>query len=567
MRTNPVISTTLLTHNRIRFTQKAVEAYFCSTCIPFELIIVDNASTDGTRQYLEALDNKYPQIRLIFSDQNLPVGSAFNLGFAASSGTFLHRMDNEILHRSGWDKRVLQCFEYFPTLGQISPLKIPESYLTQTHPIDENFAIAFSIRNAPGGSNVIRRELWDRGLRIREDKWYPGAICEDYWMSQDIVRMGYDFAWFATDEYCVNPGHDPQEMIQDVEYYIQSYMARGNLPVLAQRLKPTGFDLWQYLREEHPTFNVKFDMKGYLNQSLSRTRLAWRDTLNGLRFERQYRPHSAKRKLRISAVIPAYNEDDVIYWTIRNLVNQNIFVDVLDNESTDSTGRIVKEFPKSQVSLSSFDTSGQFNEKVQGEHIQAILHKLEAKSDWVIKNDADEFLEPPFQNMSLRKGIELADRLGFNCIGSRNFTFFPMSDEVSQISGGDVRKCYDYYKIWDQVDRWSPEFHPQHNELWKINAFKCCAGIFYFDPHKVSPFTNIVLFPHLFIIRHYPYRHPERTKNRLLNERRFRMSSWNIENQVSCHYTQYTEDDTFIFNEKKQELQRWSELRKPIFQA
>ena len=274
-----------------------------------------------------------------------------------------------------------------------------------------------------------------------------------------------------------------------------------------------------------------------------------------------------KRNLRISAVIPAYNEDDVIYWTIRNLVNQNIYVHVLDNESTDSTSRIVKEFPKSQVSLSSFDTNGQFNEKVQGENIQAILHKLEAKSDWLLKNDADEFLESPFQNMSAREGIDLADKLGFNCVGSRNFTFFPMSEEVHHVSKDDVRKHYDYYKIWDQVDRWTPEFHTQYNELWKINVFKCRAGIFYIDPHKVSPLTNIVLFPHLFIIRHYPFRHPERTKNRLLKERRYRMSSWNIENRVSCHYSQYTEDDTFVFDEKRQEMRRWSEFRKPIFQA
>jgi glycosyltransferase involved in cell wall biosynthesis len=270
------------------------------------------------------------------------------------------------------------------------------------------------------------------------------------------------------------------------------------------------------------------------------------------------------QKLRISAVIPTYNEDDIIYWTVQNLVSQDIQVHVLDNESTDSTPQIARGFPGSQVSLSFFYTHGQFNEELQGKNVQMILRKLEASSDWLLKNDADEFLEAPFYGMSLREGIELADRLGFNCIGVRSFTFFPMSDEVPHIPGDDVRKYYDHFKIWNAVDRWTPEFHPQPNELWKINMFKCRAGVFYSDPHTVSPLAKVALFPHLFILRHYPYRRPERTQKRLLVERRDRMSIWNIENRVSCHYIKYTEEDTFIFDEMRDEMQRWSQFRKPV---
>lgn len=267
-------------------------------------------------------------------------------------------------------------------------------------------------------------------------------------------------------------------------------------------------------------------------------------------------------KLRISAVIPTFNEDDIIYWTIQHLVSQDIYVHVLDNESTDSTPQIVREFPGSQVSLSFFCTDGQFNERLQSESIQIVLRELEASSDWLLKNDADEFLEAPFQGMSLRKGIELADKSGFNCIGVRGFTFFPMSDETPHFPGDDVRKYYDHFRVWDKVDRWMPEFHHQHNELWKMNVFKGRSGLFYSGPHRVSPLTKAVLFPHLFVLRHYPYRHPERTKRRLLDERKDRMSLWNIENQVSCHYTKYMEADTFLFDEMRDETQRWSHFRK-----
>lgn len=267
-------------------------------------------------------------------------------------------------------------------------------------------------------------------------------------------------------------------------------------------------------------------------------------------------------RVRISAVIPTYNEEDIIYWTIQNLVRQDIFVYVLDNESTDATARIAKEFPSSCVSVRSFHTGGQFHERIQGECIRRCMRDLEMDTDWLIKNDADEFLEAPFHGMYLREGIELADREGSNCVGARAFVFFPMSEEVPHVSGEDVRLFYDYFRIWNKSDRWTREFHPQCDELWKLNVFKCRADISYVDPHRLSPTGSLVLFPHLFILRHYPYRHPERTRRRLLVERRARMSLWNLENQVSCHYAKYTENTAFFFDDMRHQMQKWSQFVK-----
>ena len=266
--------------------------------------------------------------------------------------------------------------------------------------------------------------------------------------------------------------------------------------------------------------------------------------------------------LRISAVMPVYNESDVIYWSIRALVEQRIFVHVLDNESTDNTATIAKGFPEGAVKVSQFYTDGQFNEKLQGEAVGKAFRELEEASDWLIKCDADEFLEAPYEGMSLRQGIGMVDRQGFNCIGVRSFCFFPMSAERPHVAGEDVRRYYDHFRIWDGVDRWDPSLHPQANMLWKINMFKVRSGLFYFDPHRLSPFENINLFPNLFILRHYPFRHPALTRCRLVLERRDRMSDWNLANNVSCHYTKYSERDTFLFDDQIAEMRRWSEFKK-----
>ncbi|NQT29789.1 MAG: glycosyltransferase [Candidatus Saganbacteria bacterium] len=472
MKPRPVISTTLVTHNRLALTRRTLEAYMRSTTVPFELVIVDNASSDGTQRFLLDFARRHANVRVIFNPDNRAVGTAVNQGFEISQGRFLHRMDNDIAHHAGWAERVLQSFEAFPLLGQVCPLKVLGDYMTQVHSVDEDFAIAFSIRNVTGGSNVIRRELWDRGFRHRDEAWSPGGIGEDYWVSQDIAEMGYDFAWFATDEYGIDLGHDPAVMVDDVDYHIDTYARRGLLPLLAQRLVAIDFDLGRYL-EEHPRVLPEgLTHREKLNHMISNARIAWRDWLDGKVNPQRYRPKAHRGSLRISAVMPAFSEADVIYWAIQNLITQGISVHVFASESSRETKRVVAEFPSSVVSMTNFvPVDRLFNERVSERRIMQALHRLEAHNDWLIKVDADEILEAPFPEMGLREGIELAHSQDFNCIG--------VQDSSADFKGNDSR--------------------PGAEEAYRISIFKVRSGIFYLDSHRVSPLANIRLFPQPFI--------------------------------------------------------------------
>src|SRR3989344_2323515 len=259
-----------------------------------------------------------------------------------------------------------------------------------------------------------------------------------------------------------------------------------------------------------------------------------------------------QKQVKIAAVMPAYNEEDVIYHTIKNLVDNNIHVHILDNESTDSTLDIVKQFPKNQVSFSSFSTNGEFNEKLQGEAIKKAFNKLKEDYDWLIRNDADEFLESPLSNLNVKQAIEIADKKGFNSIGTQQFYFCPTSEEKPHIPGEDIRKFYNYFQIWDKNKYFQKEFHPEANKIWKINIFKP-ESLTYDSAHSVAPLNKIKLFPNLFIIRHYLYKSPEATRKKIFKDRKQRLSNWNITNKVSCRYLEYSEDDDFLFDNLKRE--------------
>jgi|LSQX01.1.fsa_nt_gb dolichol-phosphate mannosyltransferase len=59
-----------------------------------ELIIVDNCSTDGTRELIQQLDN--PQIRVLLQEHNMMKGNSVRRGIAAAVGTYLVIQDGDL---------------------------------------------------------------------------------------------------------------------------------------------------------------------------------------------------------------------------------------------------------------------------------------------------------------------------------------------------------------------------------------------------------------------------------------------------------------------------------------
>src|SRR5216683_850121 len=59
-----------------------------------EVIVVDDASTDGTREYLKQLE--HPKVRVLFHSKNRGKGAALRLGFAAARNPFVVVQDADL---------------------------------------------------------------------------------------------------------------------------------------------------------------------------------------------------------------------------------------------------------------------------------------------------------------------------------------------------------------------------------------------------------------------------------------------------------------------------------------
>ena len=78
----PKISVVTPTHNRRQVLPRTVASVLAQDEVDFELIIVDDASTDDTRSYLATLAD--PRIRVLTAARNAGVAAARNLGLDAA---------------------------------------------------------------------------------------------------------------------------------------------------------------------------------------------------------------------------------------------------------------------------------------------------------------------------------------------------------------------------------------------------------------------------------------------------------------------------------------------------
>ncbi|MGB9661865.1 MAG: glycosyltransferase [Moorellaceae bacterium] len=119
----PKASIIILTHNNIHFTRLCVDSIYRNTLWPnFELIIVDNASTDGTREYLEELAKQHLNIRLILNEHNEGFARANNQGIRVSTGEYIVLLNNDTIVTRGWLGRLIRHLERDPDIGMVGPV-------------------------------------------------------------------------------------------------------------------------------------------------------------------------------------------------------------------------------------------------------------------------------------------------------------------------------------------------------------------------------------------------------------------------------------------------------------
>ncbi|MES2789462.1 MAG: glycosyltransferase [Planctomycetota bacterium] len=108
----------LVTHNQWDYTRHCLESLRFRTNDPYELIVVDNGSTDGTPAFLRSLND----ITLISNPDNRGFPAAVNQGLAVARGRQVLLLNNDTLLTTGWLRRLLTALYQHRQNGLVGPV-------------------------------------------------------------------------------------------------------------------------------------------------------------------------------------------------------------------------------------------------------------------------------------------------------------------------------------------------------------------------------------------------------------------------------------------------------------
>ena len=106
----------------------------------------------------------------------------------------------------------------------------------------------------------------------------------------------------------------------------------------------------------------------------------------------------------ITAIIGIRNESRYLPITIKHLIDSHIKIIIIDNGSDDNTRNVLNAFKNHINFYMQLPYKGYFDLTEQINIKNDIIENLD--TDWVIHQDADEILESPIPNETLREGIE-----------------------------------------------------------------------------------------------------------------------------------------------------------------
>ena len=207
--TSPAISVLMTTYNREKYVGAAIESVLNSSFKDFELVIVDDRSTDKTVDIVREWQAKDDRVKLFINEQNLGDYPNRNQAAAHATGKYLKYVDADDLIYP-WGLQILwECMERFPEAGwglcSLAQDKArPFPFVLETQEAYRYHYLGPGLFHKAPLSSIIKKELFDA-----VGGFEPGRMVGDFEMwhrlafQSPVVLMPHGMVWYRS--------HDDQE--------------------------------------------------------------------------------------------------------------------------------------------------------------------------------------------------------------------------------------------------------------------------------------------------------------------------------------------------------------------
>lgn len=172
----PLVSIVMLVWNRKDYVEAGLNEIFKSTYQNLEVIVVDNASDDGTSAMVA---EKFPSVKLISLNNNIGI-QGFNIGFKSAKGKYIVVLDDDSYPLPDSIDLLVHTFESEPESTAIIAGKVINP--------EQNF------KDCTKGWPKEMITFWGCGAAIRRDLIEEyGGYCEEFFLYRNELEMSIRF--------------------------------------------------------------------------------------------------------------------------------------------------------------------------------------------------------------------------------------------------------------------------------------------------------------------------------------------------------------------------------------
>jgi len=223
MKNNPLVSILIPTYNSVDFVEDTVRSIMNQTYTNIEIVIVDDASTDGTMKILEKLSKEDKRIKLLQNKKNLGITDNMNNGIHKCNGKYIAILDGddwaypyrieEQVKLMEKDEEVVLCAGYMDICDENLNVKT-----TRTYPLKDK-----EIRRAMVKYDPISHpsSMWRKDALLKTDLYSKNfPICRDYDLIVRISKFGkYENVPKSLIKYRVRKDSETGKKIRQTQLY------------------------------------------------------------------------------------------------------------------------------------------------------------------------------------------------------------------------------------------------------------------------------------------------------------------------------------------------------------
>ena len=228
----------IVTHNSFIYTKRCLNSIWRFTHEPYELIFVDNNSTDDTLLYLQELN-----ITVLYNTENRGFPAAVNQGIEVAQGKQILLLNNDTIVTTGWLRRMLNRLYSDQDIGLVGPHSNNtggDQRITVDYHLSEleDFAQSISYHNREQQINI--HQLMGFCLLIKRE------VIEQIGLFDERFGIGN----FEDTDYCYRAIQAGYKAIIAQDVFIHHFGSRT--------FKALGIDLKSLLRENRKKYKQKW---------------------------------------------------------------------------------------------------------------------------------------------------------------------------------------------------------------------------------------------------------------------------------------------------------------------